>query len=156
MCRAENMDTSAICNDPAIRLIVHQLAHLTNQHELNSGISAYSHATEMCELGMNGKSFRFPKKLPMLDLKTEEEGGQYVYVVAWATKGVGSCDWWYRQNDAWDHAQSLALNENFADTEICFFEVLVDTSVMDRGNVNNVLEAAYADHLAKHTVAADA
>lgn len=28
-CRAENMDTDAINSDPAVQLIVHQLAHLT-------------------------------------------------------------------------------------------------------------------------------
>jgi hypothetical protein len=157
MCRAENMDTSAICNDPAVRLIVHQLAHLTNQYELTNSMSAYSHATQMCELGQDGKQFRLPKKLPMLDLRKEEAGGgQYIYACAWATASGGSCDWWYRQQDAWDHAQSLALNENFSDTEVCFFEVMVDTSTVMRGNVVDVLDGAYADHLAKHTVAADA
>jgi hypothetical protein len=29
MCRAENMGTDEISNDPAVQLIVHQLAHLT-------------------------------------------------------------------------------------------------------------------------------
>lgn len=157
MCRAENMDTDAISRDPAVRLIVHQLAHLTNQHELLNGISAYSNATQMCELGRDGKSFRFPKKLPMLDLKVEEEGGQYLYVAAWASKfGTGSCDWWYRQQDAWDHAQSLALRDEFSDVDVCFFEVMVDTSTVMRGNVTDVLDGAYADHLAKHTERADA
>ena len=45
-CLDENGDQR---NDPAIRLIVHQLAYLCNVAEFDSSLTAYGKATEACE-----------------------------------------------------------------------------------------------------------
>lgn len=42
-------DTPSICNDPGIRLIVHQLAHLTKIYQLNSDTEDYESTVELCE-----------------------------------------------------------------------------------------------------------
>jgi hypothetical protein len=47
-CHAENMDTASIRNDPAVRLITHQLAYLMSISQLDGGISAYREAMEIC------------------------------------------------------------------------------------------------------------
>lgn len=41
--------TAAICEDPAVRLIAHQLAHLLNLRALDSGLHDYADATAVCE-----------------------------------------------------------------------------------------------------------
>ena len=41
--------TDAVCNDPALRLIVHQLAHLMRLSEFDLDLSAYGDALEHCE-----------------------------------------------------------------------------------------------------------
>ncbi len=42
-------DTPSICNDPGIRLIVHQLAHLTKIYQLNSDTEDYESTVKLCE-----------------------------------------------------------------------------------------------------------
>lgn len=45
----KDADTPSICNDPGIRLIVHQLAHLTKIYQLNSDTEDYESTVELCE-----------------------------------------------------------------------------------------------------------
>jgi hypothetical protein len=51
--RAEGAGTAALCADPAIRLMVHQLAFLTNVAEINESLDAYGELTKACELAIN-------------------------------------------------------------------------------------------------------
>lgn len=46
-----DQDTDAICNDPAVRLIVHQLAHLTSNFYLFSDATEYDKAVVACKSG---------------------------------------------------------------------------------------------------------
>lgn len=48
-CHAEGLGTDAICADPAVRLIVHQLAFLVNIDEINVGFDTYRTLTAVCE-----------------------------------------------------------------------------------------------------------
>lgn len=47
-CHAENMDTASVRNDPAVRLITHQLAYLMGISQLDSELLAYGKAMESC------------------------------------------------------------------------------------------------------------
>lgn len=47
--REENGDTKAICNDPACRMIAHQLAYLLGVPALDAGTGEYSRVMEVCE-----------------------------------------------------------------------------------------------------------
>lgn len=44
--REENVQP---CEDPAVRLIVHQLAHLCNNHQVDTEPSEYNKLVEICE-----------------------------------------------------------------------------------------------------------
>ena len=41
--------TAQICNDPAVRLMVHQLAFLCNARGIDDGTSTYSHLMAECK-----------------------------------------------------------------------------------------------------------
>ena len=45
---AENADTPTICNDPAVRLIAHQLAWILNLREFDRDLDAYGRALDVC------------------------------------------------------------------------------------------------------------
>lgn len=45
---AENADTPTICNDPAVRLIAHQLAWILNLSEFDRDLDAYGRALDAC------------------------------------------------------------------------------------------------------------
>ena len=45
----EKKSTQAVWEDPAVRLIAHQIAHLTNVHYLRDHFLAYSQLVEQCE-----------------------------------------------------------------------------------------------------------
>lgn len=45
---AENADTPTICNDPAVRLIAHQLAWILNLREFDRDLDAYGCALDTC------------------------------------------------------------------------------------------------------------
>lgn len=45
---AEKADTPTICNDPAVRLIAHQLAWILNLRELDRDLDAYGCALDTC------------------------------------------------------------------------------------------------------------
>ena len=45
---AENADTPTICNDPAVRLIAHQLAWILNLREFDRDGDAYGKALDTC------------------------------------------------------------------------------------------------------------
>ena len=45
---AENADTLTICNDPAVRLIAHQLAWILNLREFDRDLDAYGCALDTC------------------------------------------------------------------------------------------------------------
>ena len=45
---AENADTPTICNDPAVRLIAHQLAWVLNLREFDRDGDAYGKALDTC------------------------------------------------------------------------------------------------------------
>ena len=47
-CHAENMDTASIRNDPAVRLITHQLAYLMGVSQFDDSLSAYRLSMETC------------------------------------------------------------------------------------------------------------
>lgn len=48
-CRDEGLDTNAVCADPAIRLIAHQLAFILGVGELDRDPSVYSAMLTACE-----------------------------------------------------------------------------------------------------------
>ncbi len=60
-CRDEGMDTAATCADPAIRLIVHQLAFLCCVRALDDRLTIYSQAIDQCrrEADMEPLASRF-------------------------------------------------------------------------------------------------
>jgi len=45
---AENADTPTICNDPAVRLIAHQLAWILRLSEFDRDLDAYGRALDAC------------------------------------------------------------------------------------------------------------
>ncbi len=45
---AENADTPTICNDPAVRLIAHQLAWILNLREFDRDLDDYGRALDAC------------------------------------------------------------------------------------------------------------
>ena len=45
---AENADTPTICEDPAVRLIAHQLAWVFNLREFDRDLDAYGRALDTC------------------------------------------------------------------------------------------------------------
>lgn len=45
---AENADTPTICEDPAVRLIAHQLAWVLNLREFDRDLDAYGCALDTC------------------------------------------------------------------------------------------------------------
>jgi hypothetical protein len=45
---AENADTPTICNDPAVRLIAHQLAWILRLSEFDRDLDAYGRALDTC------------------------------------------------------------------------------------------------------------
>lgn len=45
----EGGGTDAVWNDPAIRLMVHQLYHLTNVREINHSLICYQELIKQCE-----------------------------------------------------------------------------------------------------------
>lgn len=49
-CHAEGMDTASVRNDPAVRLITHQLAYLMGVSHLDRKIADYRQAMEACYL----------------------------------------------------------------------------------------------------------
>ncbi|WP_144106770.1 hypothetical protein [Paraburkholderia sp. BCC1886] len=48
-CHQESLGTQGVCDDPAIRLIVHQMAFLCKTHELDSTLSTYGDLLAICE-----------------------------------------------------------------------------------------------------------
>jgi hypothetical protein len=54
-----DLDTNAICADPAVRLIVHQLAFLTNVASLNHNFEDYDKTTAACKPYVVGGTERF-------------------------------------------------------------------------------------------------
>lgn len=47
--RAENSDTASLCADPAVRMIVHQLAHILNLYEYDRDLDAYGRDLRSCK-----------------------------------------------------------------------------------------------------------
>jgi hypothetical protein len=45
---SDNPGTSAICTDPAVRLMVHQLAFLCNVAEIDDSLDVYGKLTDEC------------------------------------------------------------------------------------------------------------
>lgn len=45
----ETQCTERVWKDPAIRLVVHQMAHLTNVHDVISSISKYTEVVDKCQ-----------------------------------------------------------------------------------------------------------
>ncbi|WP_233874949.1 hypothetical protein [Paraburkholderia adhaesiva] len=48
-CHGENLGTDGIRNDPAIRLIVHQMGHLCNIGEIDRDLSVYDSLEKACK-----------------------------------------------------------------------------------------------------------
>lgn len=44
----EKAGTKQLCDDPAVRLMVHQLAYICNVSELDAGLLSYSEALDNC------------------------------------------------------------------------------------------------------------
>lgn len=56
-CMYEGLGTEQVWADPAVRLIVHQMAHLTNQHEISSSLLAFSALEDQCrQRSMKGET----------------------------------------------------------------------------------------------------